>query len=107
MVITFLVLSFAGNFLHTPNHVAHSSIDKGHFWMQSAKDYLTTSAYTEIFFLRDPDLSTTRSVYIQSLHALSKTLRKDAYNLQYHGPLTEKMIPDPNPVMSVRCPYVF
>jgi hypothetical protein len=46
-------------------------------------------------------------IFLQSLHALSKTLRKYIYDLKYPGPLTEKIMPDPDPLVSVRYSCVF
>jgi NACHT domain len=79
--------------------------DYVYFIHQSAKDYLTTNAYVKIFPAGPGPIH--HKICLQSLHALSKTLRKDIYNLKYPGPLTEKIIPDPDPLVSVRYSCVF
>jgi hypothetical protein len=92
------IIDMCGSFLTIRN-------DYVYFIHQSAKDYLTTHANVKIFPTGPRPIH--YKICLQSLHALSKTLRKDIYNLKYPGLLVENTIPDPDPLASVRYSCVF
>ena len=65
-----------------------------YFVHQSAKDYLAIDASVIIFPAGHGWIH--YDMFSWSLHALSKTLRRDMYNLQDPGSLV-KNVPDPDP----------
>ena len=73
---------------------------------QSANDYLTTNASGIIF--PDGRGRIHYDMFSQSLDALSKTLRRDMYNLQDPGSMVEiGPDPDPDPLGSIRYSCLF
>jgi hypothetical protein len=79
--------------------------DYVYFIHQSAKDYLTTSASTEI--LPAGPSSIHYYIFSRSLDALSKTLRQDIYSLKNFGPLTSKVSPHLDPLAPIRYSCLF
>jgi hypothetical protein len=73
---------------------------------QSAKDYLSTNAFNEIFPAgREP---IHLDMFSRSLSVMSLTLRKDIYNLQRPGLLIDQVKPiDPDPLVPIRYPCVY
>ena len=75
-----------------------------YFIHQSAKDYLTINASAIIFPAGRERIH--YDMFSWSLDALSKTLRRDIYNLQDPGGMM-KEVPDPDPLASIRYSCVF
>jgi hypothetical protein len=75
-----------------------------YFIHQSAKDYLTTNASAIIFPAGHERIH--YEMFSWSLDALSKTLRRNMYNLQDPGGMV-KDVPDPDPLASIRYSCVF
>ncbi|KAH6977632.1 hypothetical protein EDB80DRAFT_264764 [Ilyonectria destructans] len=72
-----------------------------YFVHQSAKDYLLNEASDEI--LPSGTAHQHYAIFSRSLEALSKTLRRDIYELRDPGfPSDQVSCPDPNPLASVR-----
>ena len=69
-----------------------------------AKDYLTVNA-SHIVFPAGPE-RIHYEMFLRSLNGLSKTLRRDMYNLQDPGSIV-KDVPDPDPLGSIRYSCVF
>ncbi|KAN0085480.1 hypothetical protein V8E54_001947 [Elaphomyces granulatus] len=75
-----------------------------YFIHQSAKDYLTINASAIIFPAGHERIH--YDMFSWSLDALSKTLRRNIYNLQDPGGVV-KDVPDPDPLASIRYSCVF
>ncbi|KAN0086965.1 hypothetical protein V8E54_000653 [Elaphomyces granulatus] len=91
------IINMCGSFLTIrDNHV--------YFIHQSAKDYLTTNAPAIIFPAGHERIH--YEMFSWSLDALSKTLRRNIYNLQDPGGMV-KDVPDPDPLASIRYSCVF
>jgi NACHT domain-containing protein len=91
------IINMCGSFLTIrDNHV--------YFIHQSAKDYLTMNASAYIFPSGRGRIH--YDMFSWSLDALSKTLRRDMYNLQDPGSVV-KDVPDPDPLASIRYSCVF
>src|SRR5467141_3786172 len=90
------IINMCGSFLTIRDNYVY-------FIHQSAKDYLTSNAST-IF---PAELGRIHYyMFSSSLYALSKTLRRDIYNLQDPGCMM-KDVPDPDPLGSIRYSCVF
>jgi hypothetical protein len=88
------VISLCGSFLTIRNNNVY-------FVHQSAKDFLLSKAFMEIF----PDGlgEVHRQIYSSSLDILSPILKRDMYNLLAPGfPINEVQVPDPDPLGSLR-----
>jgi hypothetical protein len=73
---------------------------------QSAKDYLLTHAIDEIYPSGQED--THYSIFSKSLQVLSKTLRRDIYNLQAPGyPIAQVQQPQPDPLVASRYSCIY
>ncbi|KAK5988045.1 Vegetative incompatibility protein HET-E-1 [Cladobotryum mycophilum] len=93
------VVAACGSFLVLKNDVVY-------FVHQSAKDFLLNRASDQIFAsgiaYRHYD------IFLRSLEILSKTLRRDIYNLRHPGALMSKLYPpNPDPLAPVRYSCVF
>ena len=75
-----------------------------YFVHQSAKDYLTTNASALIFPAGHGRIH--YDIFSRSLDALSKTLRRNTYNLRCLGRMVEN-VPDPDPLASIRYSCMF
>jgi hypothetical protein len=94
------IVHMCGSFLTIrDNHV--------HFIHQSAKDYLTMNASAAIFPSGTGKIH--HEIFMQSLNALSKTLRQNIYTLSGPGPVTGNIIPNPDPLVpiSYSCLFLF
>ncbi|KAN0078645.1 Pfs, NACHT and WD domain protein [Elaphomyces granulatus] len=91
------IINMCGSFLTIRDNYVY-------FIHQSAKDYLTINA-SAIIFPAGHELIH-YDMFSRSLDALSKTLRRDMYNLQDSGGMV-KDIPDPDPLTSIRYSCVF
>src|ERR1700722_6981387 len=91
------IISMCGSFLTIRDNYVY-------FIHQSAKDYLTKNASTIIFPAGHERIH--YDIFLWSLDALSKTLRRDIYNLQDSGGMM-KEVPDPDPLASIRYSCVF
>lgn len=76
-----------------------------YFIHQSAKDYLTATA-SAIIFPAGRGL-VHRDIFLRSLEAMSKTLRRDIYNLQDPGAVITDSKPDSNPLTPIEYSCVF
>ena len=73
---------------------------------QSAKDYLLTHAFDEIYPSGQEE--THYSIFSKSLQILSKTLRRDIYNLRSPGyPIDQIQQPQPDPLAASRYSCVY
>jgi hypothetical protein len=93
------IINMCGSFLTIRDNCIY-------FIHQSAKDYLTNNASDIIFPAGRGQIH--YDMFSWSLDALSKTLRRDMYNLQDPGSMM-KDVPDldPDPLASTRYPCVF
>jgi hypothetical protein len=91
------IINMCGSFLTIRDNYVY-------FVHQSAKDYLTVNA-SHIIFPAGPE-RIHYNMFSRSLNSLSKTLRRDMYNLQDPGSIV-KDIPDPDPLGSIRYSCVF
>ena len=82
-----IIINMCGSFLTIRDNYIY-------FIHQSAKDYLTTNASGIIFPAGHGQID--YNMFSWSLDALSKTLRRDIYNLQDPGSMV-KDVPDPDP----------
>jgi NACHT domain len=89
------IINMCGSFLTIRDNYVY-------FIHQSAKDYLTINASGIIF----PAGQIHYDMFSWSLDALSKTLRRDMYNLQDPGSLM-KNAPDPDPLGPIKYSCVF
>ncbi|KAN0066955.1 vegetative incompatibility protein HET-E-1 [Elaphomyces granulatus] len=91
------IINMCGSFLTIrDNHV--------YFIHQSAKDHLIENASAAIFPAGQGQIH--YNMFSWSLDALSKTLRRDIYNLQDPGGIM-KDVPNPDPLSSIRYSCVF
>ncbi|KAN0075953.1 hypothetical protein V8E54_007223 [Elaphomyces granulatus] len=91
------IVNMCGSFLTIRDNYVY-------FIHQSAKDYLTVNASATIFPAGKEQIH--YDMFSWSLYALSKTLRRDIYNLQDPGGMVND-IPDPDPLASIRYSCVF
>ena len=91
------IINMCGSFLTIRDNYVY-------FIHQSAKDYLTINASAIIFPAGHERIH--YDMFSWSLDALSKTLRRDIYNLQDPGGMM-KDVPDPDPLASIRYSCVF
>jgi hypothetical protein len=91
------IVNMCGSFLTIRDNYVY-------FIHQSAKDYLTTNASALIFPAGHGQVH--YDIFSWSLDALSKTLRRDMYNLRDPGGMV-KDVPDPDPLVSIRYSCVF
>jgi NACHT domain len=91
------IINMCGSFLTIRENYVY-------FIHQSAKDYLTGNASALISPAGHWNIH--YDMFSRSLDALSKTLRRDMYNLQDPGS-TVKDVPDPDPLASIRYSCVF
>ncbi|KAN0086979.1 hypothetical protein V8E54_000667 [Elaphomyces granulatus] len=92
------IVNMCGSFLTIRDNYVY-------FIHQSAKDYLTTKNASAIIFPAGHE-RIHYDMFSWSLDALSKTLRRDIYNLQDPGGVM-KDIPDPDPLASIRYSCMF
>ncbi|KAF3402610.1 hypothetical protein DPV78_003938 [Talaromyces pinophilus] len=93
------VVALCGSFLTIKNGVVL-------FVHQSAKDYLLDEAVDEIF--PSGIAHQHHVVFSRSLDVISRSLRRDIYDLRKPGVLIEEVVtPDPDPLASVRYSCVF
>jgi hypothetical protein len=77
-----------------------------YFVHKSAQDYLLEDASAEIFPNGRAEVQ--HRVVSRSLQAMSTSLTRDVYNLQYPGfPIAEVKVPDPDPLASIRYACVY
>jgi predicted protein tyrosine phosphatase len=77
-----------------------------YFVHQSAKDYLCTKEYKEIFPHGQEEIH--RTIFSRSLHLMSKTLRRDIYGLCAPGDAIEQIeMPEPDPLSRSRYSCVY
>jgi hypothetical protein len=91
------IISMCGSFLTIRDNYVY-------FIHQSVNDYLSTNASSIIFPAGRGRIH--YDMFSWSLDALSKTLRRDMYNLQDPGNMV-KNVPDPDPLGSIRYSCVF
>jgi hypothetical protein len=91
------IINMCGSFLTIRDNYVY-------FIHQSAKDYLTVNASATIFPAGHERIH--YDMFSWSLDALSKTLRRDIYNLQDPGGMM-KDVPDPDPLGPIRYSCVF
>ncbi|KAN0083567.1 hypothetical protein V8E54_002655 [Elaphomyces granulatus] len=91
------IINMCGSFLTIRDNYVY-------FIHQSAKDYLTIDASAIIFPAGHERIH--YDMFSRSLDALSKTLRRDIYNVQDLGGMV-KDVPDPDPLASIRYSCVF
>ena len=91
------IINMCGSFLTIRENYVY-------FIHQSAKDYLNENASTLIFPAGHWKIH--YDMFSLSLDALSKTLRRDIYNLQDPG-TTVKDVSDPDPLASIRYSCIF
>jgi NACHT domain/Heterokaryon incompatibility protein (HET) len=93
------IISLCGSFLTIREETIY-------FVHQSAKDYLLKNAFNEIFpFGRG---ETHYIIFSRSLHVMSRTLRRDIYNLHALGyPIEQVKQPDPDPLAALRYSCVY
>jgi hypothetical protein len=91
------IINMCGSFLAVRDNNVY-------FIHQAAKDYLTVNA-SHIIFPPGPG-QIHYDMFSRSLNALSKTLRRDMYNLQDPGSMV-KDVPDPDPLGWIRYSCVF
>jgi WD40 domain-containing protein/NACHT domain-containing protein len=91
------IINMCGSFLTTRDNYIY-------FIHQSTKDYLTLNASTIVFPAGHEQIH--HEMFSWSLDVLSKTLRRNMYNLQDPGGMV-KDVPDPDPLASIRYSYVF
>lgn len=73
---------------------------------QSAKDYLTVKALPRVF--PSGSQAVHRDLFLRSLRALSRTLKRDIYGLRNPGFLVDEVQPpNPNPLSAVRYSCVY
>ena len=88
------IIGFCGSFL---------TVRKGaiYFVHQSAKDYLLTKAFNEIF--PSGKEGTHHDIFLRSLEVMSTTLRRDVYGLSAPGfSIDQLRQPNPDPLAAVR-----
>jgi NACHT domain/Heterokaryon incompatibility protein (HET) len=84
------IIGLCGSFLTIREDIVY-------FVHQSAKDYLTINAFATIFPYGRED--THYEIFSRSLHVMSRTLRRDIYDLYAPGYLIEQVKPpDPDPL---------
>ena len=77
-----------------------------YFVHQSAKDYLLTNAFDEIFPSRREESHYV--IFLRSLQVMSKTLRRDMYHLHTLGyPIKRVELPDLDPLTTSRYSCIY
>ena len=77
-----------------------------YFVHQSAKDYLLTNAFDEIFPSGREEAHYV--IFSRSLQVMSRTLRRDIYNLRALGyPIERVELPDPDPLAASRYSCIY
>ncbi|KAF2625510.1 WD40 repeat-like protein [Macroventuria anomochaeta] len=80
--------------------------DTVYFVHQSAKDFLVTKAFDEIF--PDGTEAVHRVIFSRSLVVLSRTLHRDMYSLEELGfSIDNVKTPDPDPLVASRYPCIY
>jgi hypothetical protein len=93
------IISLCGSFLTLQGETIY-------FVHQSAQDFLLTKAVTEVF--PSGTEAVHHAIFVRSLQAMSKTLRRDMYGLQEFGCLIEDVEqPDPDPLASSRYSCIY
>jgi hypothetical protein len=93
------IIGICGSFLTIREGVIY-------FVHQSAKDYLFTNVFDEIFPSGIGDAH--YAIFSRSLHAMSRTLRRDIYSLRALGYPIERVIqPDPDPLAALRYSCIY
>ncbi|KAK3938110.1 hypothetical protein QBC46DRAFT_356117 [Diplogelasinospora grovesii] len=93
------IVGLCGSFLTLRKH----SIS---FIHQSAKDFILEKASEEIFSFGIEDIHHT--IFSRSLQVMSKTLRRDVYNLSAPGfPIDQVQPPNPDPLAAVRYSCIY
>lgn len=93
------IIATCGSFLVLKN-------DTVYFVHQSAKDFLLNNAPGQVF--TSGIAQKHYNIFSRSLEVLSKTLRKDMYNLRHPGAsISEARMPDPDPLAPLRYPCLF
>ena len=84
------IISLCGSFLTIREDIVY-------FVHQSAKDYLLTEVSDKIFLSGKGEIH--REIFSRSLEVMSRTLRRDIYNLRMPGhPIEQVKPPDPDPL---------
>src|SRR6266480_3335610 len=93
------IISLCGSFLTIREDIIY-------FVHQSAKDYLITKAFAIIFPSGREE--THYEIFSGSLHVMSRTLRRDIYDLRAPGYLIEQVKPpDPDPLAALRYSCIY
>jgi NACHT domain/Heterokaryon incompatibility protein (HET) len=93
------IISLCGSFLTIREETIY-------FVHQSAKDYLLINAFNEVFPFGMGEAH--YIIFSRSLHVMSKTLRRDIYNLHALGyPIERVKPPDPDPLAALRYSCVY
>jgi hypothetical protein len=93
------IISLCGSFLTLQGETIY-------FVHQSAQDFLLTKAATEVF--PSGTEAVHHAIFVRSLQAMSKTLRRDMYSLQELGVLIEEVKqPDPDPLALSRYSCIY
>jgi hypothetical protein len=93
------IISLCGSFLTIREDIIY-------FVHQSAKDYLITKAFAIIFPSGREE--THYEIFSRSLHVMSRTLRRDIYDLRAPGYLIEQVKPpDPDPLAALRYSCIY
>jgi hypothetical protein len=80
--------------------------DTVYFMHQSAKDFLFTKGYNEVFLDRIRDVH--QAIFLRSLAILSRTLCRDIYSLEAPGyPIENVKLPELDPLAVSRYPCVY
>jgi NACHT domain/Heterokaryon incompatibility protein (HET) len=93
------IIGLCGSFLTIRKDIIY-------FVHQSAKDYLITKAFATTFPSGREE--THYEIFLRSLHVMSKTLRRDIYDLRAPGYLIERVKPpDPDPLAASRYSCIY
>jgi hypothetical protein len=93
------IIGLCGSFLTIREDIVY-------FVHQSAKDYLTTNAFATIFPSGMEDAHYKN--FSRSLYVMSRTLRRDIYDLRHPGCSTDEVKhPDPDPLAPIRYACVY
>ena len=93
------IISLCGSFLTIREDIIY-------FVHQSAKDYLITKAFAIIFPSGREE--THYEIFSRSLHVMSRTLRRDIYDLRAPGHLIDQVKPpDPDPLAALRYSCIY
>jgi archaellum biogenesis ATPase FlaH len=93
------IVGLCGSFLTLREDIVY-------FVHQSAKDFLFAKAYDEVF--PDGSEAVHQTIFSRSLAVLSRTLRRDMYNLEAPGyPIKNVKLPEADPLAVSRYPCVY